>query len=73
MFNLPTLKTPSMLEYAQQILVKVSFDKNLFSKELRKALNWIKTEEKKMLQIWCIATFGNFYYDIISEVFKKAA
>lgn len=69
---LPIIKSPNMFEYTKEILVKVSFDKALFKKELRKALNWIKTDEKRMLRIWCIATFGSYYYDVIIEVFKKA-
>jgi hypothetical protein len=60
-----------MFEYTKQILTKVSFDKVLFRKELRKALQWLKKDERKMLMVWCLTTFGNRYGDIIHEVFKR--
>jgi hypothetical protein len=60
-----------MFEYTKQILTKVSFDRVLFRKELKKAIKWLKTEERSMLMIWCLATFGNTYSDVIREVFKK--
>lgn len=60
-----------MLEYTKNILLKVSFDKNLFKKELNKAIVWMKNDEAHMLKLWCLATFGRHYYDIIAEVFKK--
>ena len=34
-----------MLELCKEILMKVSFDKVLFQKELAKSLGWIKSEE----------------------------
>jgi len=60
-----------MFELSKSILSKVSFDKALFRKELVKSINWIKPSEKRMLQIWCLATFGNIYKDEIIEVFSK--
>ena len=62
-----------MLEYSKEILTKVSFDKRLFKKELRKALRWLKNDERKTLMIWCLATFGSQYYDVMAEVFKKVS
>jgi hypothetical protein len=62
-----------MFEYTKQILLKVSFDKKLFGKELTKALRWLKPDEKKMLMVWAITNFGHKYADIISQVFKKMA
>ncbi|HNR19421.1 MAG: hypothetical protein IPJ79_05445 [Bacteroidetes bacterium] len=60
-----------MFEYTKEVLTKVSFDKVLFRKELSKALKWLKGEERKMLMMWVMATFGHRYMDIITEVFKK--
>ena len=60
-----------MFEYTKEILTKVSFNKVLFKKELKKAMRWLKGDEKKMLMMWCIATFGHRYSDVIAEVFKK--
>ncbi|MBL7927975.1 MAG: hypothetical protein JNL47_00680 [Bacteroidia bacterium] len=60
-----------MFEYTKQILTKVSFDRVLFRKELRKAIQWLKKDERKMLMVWCLTTFGHRYGDIIHEVFKR--
>ena len=58
-----------MLEFSKQILQKVSFDRRLFEKELRKSLKWIRKEEALVLKAWCVATFGHQYLDIILNVF----
>ena len=60
-----------MFEYTKQILTKVSFDRMLFRKELKKAMKWLKSDERRMLMVWCLATFGQRYSDIINEVFRK--
>ena len=60
-----------MFEYTKELLTKVSFDKKLFKKELVKAMRWLKSDERKMLMVWCLATFGHKYSDVLTEVFKK--
>jgi hypothetical protein len=60
-----------MFEYTKEILTKVSFDRTLFRKELKKAIRWLKKEERSLLKVWCLATFGNMYLDIIKEVFHS--
>jgi len=60
-----------MLEFSKQVLEKVSFDKVLFRKELMKAVKWVKKEEAIVLQAWCLATFGNIYGDVITDVFRS--
>ena len=60
-----------MFELSKNILEKVSFDKTLFRKELVKAVKWLKPEEKALLMMWCLATFGHRYRDIIMEVYKN--
>lgn len=59
-----------MFEYSKEILTKVSFDKSLFSKELQKAITWLKKDERKMLMVWCLATFGHRYSDVIAAAFR---
>jgi hypothetical protein len=59
-----------MYELSKNILEKVSFDKTLFRKELTKAIKWIKPDEKTLLKVWCLATFGHKYSEEIMEVFK---
>ncbi len=61
-----------MLELSKQILQKVSFDRKLFAKELRKSLRWIQPQERTQLKAWCLTTFGVVYHDVILEVFENA-
>ena len=60
-----------MLELSKQILQKVSFDRILFKKELKKAFHWIKPSERLDLKVWCLITFGVAYKDLILEVFES--
>jgi len=59
-----------MLEYTKTILHKVSFNRELFGKELRKSLKWLKKEEVIALQAWCLLTFGDTYGDVIQQTFR---
>lgn len=61
-----------MFEYTKQILTKVSFDKHLFRKELVKAIHLLKKDERRLLKIWCVATFAA-YSDVVFEVFRKVS
>ena len=60
----------SMLELSKQVLKRVSFDKNLFRKELSKSIRWVKPDEKLVLKVWCLTTFSPVYKEIITETFK---
>ena len=42
----------SMLEYSKLILSKMTFDKKLFKKELRKAFRYLNREECRLLIDW---------------------
>jgi hypothetical protein len=59
-----------MLRYTEIILQKVSFNKELFRKELEKSIKWLQKEEIVLLKAWVIINFGSIYYDVINEVFK---
>ena len=59
-----------MLEFSKKILSKVSFDKNLFRKELRKSTVWLNKKEVITLKIWALTTFSQ-YKNTILEVFDK--
>ena len=52
------------------VLRKVSFDRELFKKELIKATKWLKKEELLALQAWCLVTFAGKYDDLVLEVFR---
>ncbi|MFD2516213.1 hypothetical protein ACFSRY_20245 [Pontibacter locisalis] len=61
-----------MLEYIKTILLKVSFDKMLFEKELRKAFKVLVKEEIQHLKQWCYEQFSGMYLLILNKVFKKS-
>jgi ACT domain-containing protein len=60
----------NMLDYQKKILKKVSFSKELFSKELKKSVKWLsKTDFTKLID-WAKRNFSYKYSDIISN-FQK--
>ena len=59
-----------MLEFSKNILNKVSFDKNLFRKELQKSKSWLNKQEGITLKVWSLATFSE-YKNTILEVFDQ--
>jgi hypothetical protein len=59
-----------MFELTKKILVGVSFDPQLFQKELTKGIRWMTdTEEVKRLRDWCIKEFGGIYPAIVRKAF----
>jgi hypothetical protein len=59
----------SMLEYVKMILVKVSFDRFLFEKELRKAINRLLEAEVSELRNWCYEKFGQRHAPALQRCF----
>lgn len=62
-----------MLEYAKVILPKVSFSRELFSKELTKCISWVGKSDLEKLKIWCTENFQEMYPEILSEAFEMQA
>ena len=58
-----------MFEFCQQVLLKVSFDPDLFRKELVKMIGLLQGNEVVLLKSWCLFTFVQ-HRDIILEVFR---
>ena len=61
-----------MLEFSKKILSKVSFDKDLFKKELKKSTKWMSKNELLQLKIWSLITFSQ-YKKIIIDVFDRVS
>ena len=59
-----------MLEFTKKILSKVSFDKDLFKKELKKSTKWMSKNELLQLKIWSLITFSQ-HKKIIIDVFDR--
>ena len=62
-----------MLEYIKTILQKVSFDRKLFEKELKKAIAMLVLDEVKSLKVWCYETFGKIYRAVLRKCFAGAS
>ncbi|HLP12814.1 MAG TPA: hypothetical protein VK177_12845 [Flavobacteriales bacterium] len=58
-----------MLDFCKQVLHKVSFDRYLFEKELRKSLKRISKEDIATFRNWCLVTFGVMYPEVLQNVF----
>lgn len=58
----------TMLEYSKMILQKVSFDKSLFEKELRKAWKQLVGYDRQELKQWVLKTFGSHYDQLFLEL-----
>ncbi|HCX22033.1 MAG: hypothetical protein CMB80_20385 [Flammeovirgaceae bacterium] len=61
-----------MLEYFKTILSKVSFDRWLFEKELKKAIKSLVPDEIRTLRDWCYDQFGQIYESILDKCFTRA-
>ena len=62
-----------MLDYVKMILLKVSFNKALFEKELRKALKMIIPTDMPDFRSWCYEQFGRIYRRVLKRVFSEPA
>lgn len=62
-----------MLEYVKTVLSKVSFDRKLFEKELKKAIGLLVPQELKELKSWCYRKFGDIYQQILNSCFAQVA
>jgi len=60
----------TMLEYFKVILRKVSFDRSLFEKELKKAINRLIEPEITQLKLWCYHNFSVRYRIILNKCFE---
>ena len=61
-----------MLDLYKEILLKVSFDKLLFQKELNKAIKWMSNkEDRTLLKKWCLSKFGKEYQEVIRIAFVE--
>ena len=62
-----------MLDYVKTILLKVSFNKALFEKELRKALKVLVPAEVPDFRTWCYQQFSRLYRKVLRRVFSELA
>ena len=60
-----------MLDYVKIILLKVSFNRALFEKELRKALKVLVPAEVPDFRTWCYQQFSRIYRRVLKRVFGE--
>lgn len=60
-----------MLEYIKIILQKVSFDRRLFEKELKKAIRMLMPAEVKRLKLWCYEHYSGVYLPVLNNCFPR--
>ena len=60
-----------MLDYVKMILLKVSFNKVLFEKELRKALAVLLPADVPDFRSWCYQQFARIYRKVLKRVFAS--
>ena len=60
-----------MLDYVKLILTKVSFNRALFEKELRKALKMLLPAEVPDFLIWCYQQFSRLYRRVLKRAFSE--
>jgi len=58
-----------MLEFSKLILDRMTFNENLFMKELRKLIIWSDKESTDTLKDWCNENYGSIYGDKINDAF----
>ena len=61
-----------MLEYVKTILGKVSFDNELFMRELKKALAQLSPVEQGQLENWLRDNYGERYSEMQSTAPQQA-
>lgn len=59
-----------MLEYVKIILQKVSFDLQLFGRELQKSIAWLNENEKTELKIWLNSSYSGEYKEVINRILE---
>ncbi len=60
-----------MLEYTKTVLKKVSFDKDLFNKELSKSIKWLEENDIHELKHWVIENYYHLHKEIINSIFYE--
>ena len=57
-----------MLEHQKLVLKNVSYDKDLFKKELIKSFAWLNAYELTQLRVWLNANFKNTHWEVIKDI-----
>jgi hypothetical protein len=58
-----------MLDFCKTVLTRVSFDRRLFAKELKKSFKWLSKEDAETLRQWAMAQYSHKYAQLIGSTF----
>jgi len=61
-----------MLEFCKTVLKRVSFDRQLFARELTKSFSWLPQDEALALKSWALTTYSNKHTQVILTAFATA-
>ena len=61
-----------MLEFCKTVLSRVSFDRRLFARELKKSFSWLSYQDAVALKTWALATYSRKYAPLILSAFAAA-
>ena len=62
----------NMLDYQKEVLEKVSFDQELFTKELQKSYQWLDSSELSELLLWVSNNFKQKPFIVLDNSFVKS-
>ena len=65
----PSINAIAMLEFCKTVLRKVSSDRHLFAKELKKSFAFLSFDEAHALKLWALKTYSNRYSQLIVTTF----
>jgi hypothetical protein len=62
-----------MLDQQKIILNQLSYDKELFRREIIQSFKWLKSYEILQLHRWLKENFDKTHHDVIQEIFEYIA
>ena len=61
-----------MLDFCKTVLPRVSFDRRLFAKELKKSFKWLSREDAETLRQWAMVQCRLKYAQLVASSFAAA-
>ena len=65
--------TRDMLDLCKKVMLRVSPNKALFARELKKSIKHLTGDDLKAFKAWCIHQFQHLYADLIEASFRQYA
>lgn len=65
--------TRDMLELCKKVLLRVSSNRALFARELKKSIKQLTGDDLKAFKAWCTHQFHDLHADLIEASFRQYA